>query len=129
MTQLLLIFLGGGLGSLSRFFLGKIIQERARVALDTTDFPLGTLGVNLVASLVLGFFIGLVEAKNLSNPNFRALVAVGFCGGFSTFSTFANDNLLLLLDQRPLTALFNILLNVTGCIVATFGGLWLGKTV
>ncbi|MBC7891515.1 MAG: fluoride efflux transporter CrcB [Sphingobacteriaceae bacterium] len=124
MNQLFLIFLGGGLGSLSRFFLGKAIQERAGA-----DFPLGTLGVNLVASLVLGFFIGLAEAKNLSNPNFRALVAIGFCGGFSTFSTFANDNLLLFLDQRPLAALLNILLNVTGCIVVTFGGLWLGKSV
>lgn len=124
MTQLVLIFLGGGLGSLMRFFFGKLIQERT-----TADFPLGTLGVNLAASLMLGFFIGLVEARNLSNPNFRALVAIGFCGGFSTFSTFANENLLLLLDQRPLAALLNILLNVTGCIVATFGGLWLGKSV
>lgn len=124
MTQLVLIFLGGGLGSLTRFFLGKMVQERVEV-----DFPLGTLGVNLTASLVLGFFIGLVEARNLSNPNFRALVAIGFCGGFSTFSTFANDNVLLLLDQRPLAALLNILLNVTGCIVATFGGLWLGKSI
>jgi len=124
MTQLFLIFLGGGLGSLTRFFLGKAIQERAGA-----DFPFGTLGVNLAASLVLGFFIGLVEARNLNNPNFRSLVAIGFCGGFSTFSTFANDNVLLLLDQRPLTALLNILLNVTGCIVATFGGLWLGKSL
>lgn len=124
MNQLFLIFLGGGLGSLTRFFLGKTIQERT-----WADFPLGTLGVNVAASLVLGFFIGLVEARNLTNLNFRALVAVGFCGGFSTFSTFANDNVLLLLDQRPLAALFNILLNVTLCIGATFGGLWLGKAV
>lgn len=122
MNQLLLIFLGGGLGSLTRFFLGKTIQERAGA-----DFPVGTLGVNVAASLVLGFFIGLVEAKNLANPAFRALVAVGFCGGFSTFSTFANDNVLLLLDQRPWAALLNIALSVTLCIVATFGGLWLGK--
>ena len=124
MNQLFLIFLGGGLGSLTRFFLGKIIQERA-----VADFPLGTLTINVAASLVLGFFIGWVEAKNLTTPNLRALVAVGFCGGFSTFSTFANDNVLLLLDQRPLAALLNILLNVALCIVATFGGLWLGKAV
>lgn len=124
MNQLLLIFLGGGLGSLTRFFLGKTIQERG-----WADFPVGTLSVNVVASLVLGFFIGLVEAKDLTTPNLRALVAVGFCGGFSTFSTFANDNVLLLLDQRPWAASLNILLNVTGCIAATFGGLWLGKMV
>jgi len=124
MNQLFLIFLGGGLGSLTRFFLGKTIQERVGA-----DFPLGTLTVNVAASLVLGFFIGFVEAKNWTNPACRALVAVGFCGGFSTFSTFANDNVLLLLDQRPWAALLNMLLNVTLCIGATFGGLWLGKTV
>lgn len=124
MNHLLLIFLGGGLGSLTRFFLGKTIQERGGV-----EFPLGTLAVNVAASLVLGFFIGLVEAKNLTNPALRALVAVGFCGGFSTFSTFANDNVLLLLDQRPGAALLNVLLNVTLCIGATFGGVWLGKMV
>jgi CrcB protein len=124
MNQLFLIFLGGGLGSLTRFFLGKVIQERG-----WADFPVGTLVVNLAASLVLGFFIGLVGAKNWTNPNFRALVAIGFCGGFSTFSTFANDNVLLLLDQRPWAALLNIGLNVMGCIAATFGGLWVGKAV
>ncbi|MCY7350684.1 MAG: CrcB family protein, partial [Cytophagaceae bacterium] len=68
MNQLLLIFLGGGLGSVTRFFLGKLIQERAGTTSYIADFPIGTLVVNVVASLVLGLFIGLVEARSINNP-------------------------------------------------------------
>lgn len=122
MNQLLLIFVGGGLGSLTRFSLGKLIQEN----IDKT-FPLGTLGVNILASIILGIFVGMVEVKSLTNPNYKAFIAIGFCGGFSTFSTFSNDTLLLIQNNRILEALMNILLNVILCILATFGGITLAK--
>jgi fluoride exporter len=122
MNQLMLIFIGGGLGSLTRFSLSKFIQEN----IDKT-FPFGTLGVNILASIVLGIFVGMVEVKSLTNPNYKALIAIGFCGGFSTFSTFSNDTLQLIQNNRMLEALMNILLNVTLCILATFGGITLAK--
>ena len=122
MNQLLLIFIGGGLGSLTRFSLGKFIQEN----IDKT-FPFGTLGVNILASIVLGIFVGMVEVKLLTNPNYKSLIAVGFCGGFSTFSTFSNDTLQLIQNNRMLEAIMNILLNVVLCILATFGGIALAK--
>ncbi len=122
MNQLLLIFIGGGLGSLTRFWLGKFIQENI-----AKPFPFSTLGVNVLASIILGIFVGMVEVKSLTNPNYKALIAIGFCGGFSTFSTFSNDTLQLLQNNRILEALMNILLNVTLCILATFGGMMLGK--
>jgi fluoride exporter len=122
MNQLLLIFIGGGLGSLTRFSFSKFIQEN----IDKT-FPFGTLGVNVLASIVLGIFVGMVEVKSLTNPNFKALIAIGFCGGFSTFSTFSNDTLQLIQNNRILEALMNILLNVILCILATFGGITLSK--
>jgi fluoride exporter len=122
MNQLLLIFIGGGLGSLTRFSFSKFIQEN----IDKT-FPFGTLGVNVLASIVLGIFVGMVEVKSLTNPNFKALIAIGFCGGFSTFSTFSNDTLQLIQNNRILEALMNILLNVILCILATFGGITLAK--
>ncbi|MCU0470275.1 MAG: fluoride efflux transporter CrcB [Arcicella sp.] len=122
MNQLILIFIGGGLGSLTRFSLSKLIQEN----LDK-HFPLGTLGVNVLASIILGLFVGLVEAKSLTNPNYKALIAIGFCGGFSTFSTFSNDTLQLIQNNRVSEALLNILLNVVLCILATFGGITLAK--
>ncbi len=124
MTQLFLIFIGGGLGSLVRFFIGKAIQGSIEKA-----FPFGTLGVNILASLVLGFFLGMIENKNLSNPNYRALIAIGFCGGFSTFSTFANDTLQLLQNNRLMDAFLNVMLNVVLCVSFTFIGLWLVKIV
>ena len=124
MTQLFLIFIGGGLGSLVRFFIGKAIQE----SIEKT-FPFGTLGVNILASLVLGFFLGMIETKNLNNLNYRALIAIGFCGGFSTFSTFANDTLQLLQNNRLLDAFLNVMLNVVLCVSFTFIGLWLVKIV
>ena len=122
MNQLILIFVGGGFGSLTRFSLSKFIQEN----IDKT-FPLGTLGVNIVASIILGIFVGMVEVKSLTNPNYKALIAIGFCGGFSTFSTFSNDTLQLIQNNRILEASMNILLNVILCILATFGGITLAK--
>ena len=122
MNQLLLIFIGGGLGSVTRFGVGKLIQENV-----DKSFPFGTLGVNVLASIVLGIFVGMVEIKSLTNPSYKALIAIGFCGGFSTFSTFSNDTLQLIQNNRMLEALLNISLNVILCILATFGGISLVK--
>lgn len=122
MNQLLLIFIGGGLGSLTRFSLSKFIQENIDKA-----FPFGTLGVNMLASLILGILVGMFETKTLINPNYRTFIAIGFCGGFSTFSTFSNDTLQLIQNNRLPEALLNVLLNVVLCILATFGGLTLAK--
>ena len=122
MNQLLLIFIGGGLGSLVRFAISKFIQENMDKA-----FPFGTLGVNVLASLILGILVGMFEAKTLINPNYRASIAIGFCGGFSTFSTFSNDTLQLIQNNRIMEAFLNIFLNVILCLLATFGGLVLGR--
>ena len=122
MNQLLLIFIGGGLGSLVRFAFSKFIQENM-----DKPFPFGTLGVNILASIILGIFVGMVESKSSVNTNYKALIAIGFCGGFSTFSTFSNDTLQLIQNNRILEALTNILLNVILCILATFGGITLAK--
>jgi fluoride exporter len=122
MNQLLLIFVGGGLGSVFRFVLGKSIQAQF-----LRTFPFGTLGVNVLASLILGLLVGMFEAKMLTNSNYRTFIAIGFCGGFSTFSTFSNDTLQLIQNNRLAEALLNILLNVVLCILATFGGITLAK--
>ena len=122
MNQLLLIFIGGGLGSLVRFAFSKFIQEN----IDKT-FPFGTLGVNVLASLILGILVGMFETKTLINSNYRTFIAIGFCGGFSTFSTFSNDTLQLIQNNRITEAFLNIFLNVILCLLATFGGLMLAK--
>ncbi len=120
--QFFLIFIGGGIGSLTRFFLSKYIQDNI-----LKSFPFGTLGVNIIASLILGLFLGFSGNKILINPHYKALIAIGFCGGFSTFSTFSNDTLQLILTNRNLEAILNILLNVILCIVATWAGIMVSK--
>lgn len=120
MNPLVLIFVGGGLGSLARYALSRTVQAN-----QVLDFPAGTLVVNAVASLLLGAFIGY-ESRYPSSTGV-ALVAIGFCGGFSTFSTFSNDTMQLLLNNRIADALLNVALNVVVCLGATFLGILSGK--
>ena len=119
MKNLFLIFIGGGTGSLVRYFLGKFIQANF-----PASFPIGTLAVNVTASFILGVFVG--NTYKMEEP-WRALIAIGFCGGFSTFSTFSNDTLQLLLSGRSTEAFGNIFLNVILCLLATYVGILLVK--
>ena len=119
MKNLLYIFIGGGAGSIERYFLGKAIQSAV-----TTSFPVGILIINILASFIVGAFIG---SSYKADETWRALIAVGFCGGFSTFSTFSNDTLQLMLSGRGLEALGNILLNVSLCLLATYGGILISR--
>jgi fluoride exporter len=119
MQNVFLIFVGGGIGSLLRYFLSKYSQQFV-----SNGFPVGTLAVNIVASFILGLFIG----KSLANQEAaKAFIAIGICGGFSTFSTFSNDTLQLILSNKLTEAALNILLNVIFCIFATYFGILITK--
>lgn len=121
MKTLLFIFVGGGFGSLCRYQLNEYLQKLFKVG-----FPIGILVVNVLASLILGIFIGLEINKNIST-NYRFLVAVGFCGGFSTFSTFSSDTLKLIQTNRYTEAGLSIILNVTLCLIATGVGIYITR--
>lgn len=124
MNHLLLIFLGGGLGSLARFGVGRALSNWPG------NLQYGTLAANVLACLVLGLFTGAVALRSSEAVlPYRAFLAVGFCGGFSTFSTFSHETLLMLMNNRWGDAVFNIGLSVALCLLATFLGLWLGKTL
>jgi CrcB protein len=122
MNNLILIFLGGGLGSLARYGIGRTFASWS------VNMPYGTLVANVLACLILGFFTGAVALRSseVVHP-YRAFLAVGFCGGFSTFSTFSNETLLMLMNNRWGDAVLNIVLSVLFCLLASFMGLWLGK--
>ena len=124
MKDLLLVFLGGGLGSTVRFSLGKWVN-----ALHHHHFPWGTLVVNVVACLILGFVIGLADHKQIISPTARLFWTVGFCGGFSTFSTFSIETLYLLQSGLTLSLVLYISLSLLLCVAATFGGLYLGEHI
>lgn len=90
-TNLLAIFVGSGLGGVCRYLAGNAVQRLIPEAV----FPWGTLAVNVAGCLLIGFIYGLIDRGTLVSPQLRLLATVGFCGGFTTFSTFINENALL----------------------------------
>lgn len=82
MKMVLYIALGGSLGSVLRYLLSRLFS---------TGFPLGTMAVNIIGCFLIGFFYGLFAKYTSISPELKALLTVGFCGGFTTFSTFMND--------------------------------------
>ena len=85
---LLLVGTGGFLGSVSRFLASRYMQENF-----PTAFPFGTFFVNVAGCFLIGLIYGFSERSALLTPGWKMFLAVGFCGGFTTFSTFANENL------------------------------------
>lgn len=92
--NLLAVFLGSGLGGVCRYLLSKIIQTHCAAGL----FPWGTFVVNVAGCFLIGLFYGISDNSGISgmlSPQLRLMLTVGFCGGFTTFSTFVNENYLL----------------------------------
>jgi len=108
--EYLAIFIGGGTGSLVRFGISKW--------LGTTEsgFPIGTFAANILACLVLGIAFNYLAEKSSIHVAHKSLVLIGFCGGFSTFSTFSNETLLLIQGGEWGMALLYIALSVGSCV-------------
>lgn len=85
LKSILLVFLGGGLGSALRFLIGKWLNGGGTI-------PWGTFAVNIVGSFIIGLTLGWASKNNSFHQQITWLVAAGFCGGFTTFSTFAFEN-------------------------------------
>jgi len=121
MKSLALIFMGGGLGSILRYLLAKFLNSHE------TGVPYGTLLVNILGSLLLGIVLGWALKNNTLSSATVLFLATGFCGGFTTFSTFAYENHLFLKNGDIFSfAVYSIGSMVLGFAVV-FLGLWLGK--
>jgi len=106
MMQLFWVFLGGGLGSVARYLTGDLLKNYSGI------FPWGTLAANAISCVILGYLVAY-HLKSPISPGYRLLLMTGFCGGFSTFSTFSSEAYLLLQDGK-----FNLaLLYVAGSII------------
>jgi CrcB protein len=117
MKQVLLVGLGGGIGSIARFLCHKYIY-----AWHPHPFPFGTLLVNVAGCFIIGLLFGLAGKGQALTPEWHLLLVTGFCGGFTTFSTFAADGIgLLKLDQVVLFALY-----IAGSVILGLLAAWLG---
>lgn len=122
MKQLLLVFVGGGFGSVLRYVIGKYLND------STNGIPYGTFAANIIGSLLIGIILGLAVKNNTLSENQILFLATGFCGGFTTFSTFAYENHLFLKSGDFMSfAIYTIASFVVG-FLAVFGGMFLVKS-
>lgn len=119
MTRLLIaIFLGGGTGSVLRYCVQMMLHER----IVPYSFPWATFTVNILGSFLIGLFYTLSARFNLSTE-VRLLLTTGLCGGFTTFSTFSNDGLILIKQEfYGMFALYTLLSITLGVLAAFTGG-------
>lgn len=117
MTHWWAIALGGGLGSVLRYAVSALTHSRI-----STDFPYGTLVVNVTGSFLIGLLYVLLTERETLDPVWRAGLIIGVLGGFTTFSSFSLETLNLLLGGALGKAALNILLSVGACLVATWAG-------
>lgn len=115
--NLLWVVVGSGIGGGSRFLLSKVINDNSGGV-----FPWATFVVNLTGCLLIGFISGLIDRGVNIPPQLRALLITGFCGGFTTFSTFAHENYILFNDSRFwIVFLYAVLSFALGLLLAHFG--------
>ena len=121
MKQLLLVFVGGGFGSALRYVIGKHLNH------FESGFPYGTLIVNVLGSLLIGIILGLAVKNQTVSQNQMLLLASGFCGGFTTFSTFAYENQIFLKSGDMGSFAIYTVASVTLALLAVFMGIYLVK--
>ena len=119
-----LIGLGGGLGCIARYLQTLAVKRWLDVS-----FPLGTLSVNLLGSLIVGVIMGFLLKNNTHHPILFPLLVVGFCGGFTTFSSFSFECLSLLQTGRFLQAMLYISISLIVGIALTFIGFYFGQKI
>ena len=124
MLNIIAVFLGGGIGSLFRYFVNILFTKY-----DGANLPFATLFVNITGSFILGIlFVFFMQKTNL-HPAWRLALSVGFCGGLTTFSTFSVEAFELLKNSQFLIACIYILASVSICILAAAAGYCIGGCI
>ena len=120
--NILFVAIGGMLGSVGRFLLVSL-----SVQLLPSTFPVGTFLVNLVGSFVMGAAVGFAERNSWFDSSWRVLITAGFCGGFTTFSAFAFENIELILNKSYGTFALYSLATFAICLLAALAGLMITR--
>ena len=118
MKSFLLVFLGGGLGSGLRYLVTIAMNQYSKV------LPFGTFAVNMIGCLLIGLVLGYAQKENTLTSNQTLLLATGFCGGFTTFSAFANENLELIKNGEIFSfsvyTIGSILIGITAVLIGFY---------
>ncbi len=117
MKSVLIVFAGSGFGGVLRYMVQKIFVDAGFVS-----FPAGTFTVNIIGCFLIGLFNAIADKNNVMSPDARIALTTGFCGGFTTFSTFANENMSLLRNgDYLLFSIYTILSVAIGIAAVVFG--------
>lgn len=120
MKSLLLVGLGGAVGSISRYIISSSLGR-----VSNTTFPIGTFMINIIGCILIGILVSAAAKYQVINDDMKLLLITGFCGGFTTFSTFSHENIQLLNAGNFTLLSLNILASVALGIV----GVWLGLNI
>lgn len=124
MDKFLLISAGAVLGANARYWIGTWAAQKWGAS-----FPYGTLLINVTGSLLLGLFMALTAERFVIDPRLRLLIATGFLGAYTTFSTFTYESMTLLTKGALMPGLLNILGSTALGLLAVGAGIWLGKSL
>ncbi|HEX2866737.1 MAG TPA: fluoride efflux transporter CrcB [Ignavibacteriales bacterium] len=122
MKYALIVFLGGGIGAVTRYWLSGYIYR-----LTGASFPYGTLVVNVLGCLLIGFLMTFFAERFIITPELRLLLTIGFLGGLTTFSTFSYETIALLEEGNFLYGFGNVIVSVVVCLASTWLGAAIGK--
>ncbi len=117
-----LVFIGGGLGSVARVGIARLFAQ-----FTATTLPLATFGVNIVGSLLIGLFWAIPFGSDKNS--WLQFLVLGFCGGFTTFSSFSWENFNLLKQGHVFLFFVYAFLSVAVCLIATWAGYTIGKSI
>ena len=120
----LLVGIGGFVGSVLRYWLSLFIGQHL-----VSTFPFGTFVVNVIGCFLIGLLAGLSDRGSLISPEVRLLLTTGFCGGFTTFSTFSYESMSLLKDGELMFLAANVALSVAAGFLATYLGTLLIRSI
>lgn len=124
LKSILLVGFGGFIGSVARFLVSRYFQENV-----LSVFPWGTFVVNIVGSLIIGLVFGLSERGSFLSPEARLFLTVGFCGGFTTFSSLSNDAFMLLKQQEWIRFTLYTSFSFSLGLLAVFAGRFIIKSI
>ena len=123
MKSVLIVFLGGGLGSIFRYLINLLIKNQEG------EFPINTFLVNMVGSFLIGILFGYLNENNYVNNNVMLFLVIGFCGGLTTFASFTYDSYELISFGKIFFLIIYNFLSILIGVALVYFGLWVSKSL